>query len=369
MRARGTARNPANRFETLRYTRIPAELGPGEGGPAGGSPAWGGDEPEPASDPRTELLVDASRSIVATNASPDVGFDASVNPYRGCEHGCVYCYARPTHETLGFSAGLDFETRILVKPCAPELLARRLAARSWRPQVVALSGVTDPYQPAERRLELTRGCLRVLADFRNPVVVVTKSWLVTRDLDLLGELAAHDAASVLVSVTSLDPALQHRLEPRASRPAKRLAAIERLAAAGIPVGVMVAPVIPGLTDQEIPAILQQAADAGASFAGTVMLRLPHGVKDLFSDWLSTHFPERREKVLNRLRALHGGSLYDPRFGHRQRGTGIFAEQIHALFELARRRAGLAREGPPLSTASFRRPETAQLALFQEAPPV
>lgn len=273
------------------------------------------------------------------------------------------CYARPTHETLGFSAGLDFETRILVKRDAPELLARRLAAPSWRPQTLALSGVTDPYQPAERRLELTRRCLRVLADFRNPVVVVTKSWLVTRDLDVLAELAGEGAASVLISVTSLDATLQHRLEPRASRPAKRLAAIERLAAAGIPVGVLVAPVIPGLTDQEIPAILQRAADAGAGFAGKVLLRLPHGVKELFADWLGRHAPERREKVLSRLRALHQGRLYDARFGRRQRGTGVFAEQIDALFDLARRRAGLGQRGPELSTASFRRPAGAQLALF------
>lgn len=358
MRARGTSRNPANRFETLRYTRTPPALGAADAG------VWDDAEPEPDSDPRTELLADASRSIVATNESPDVGFDASVNPYRGCEHGCIYCYSRPTHETLGFSAGLDFETRILVKRSAPELLARRLSAPSWRPQAVALSGVTDPYQPAERRLELTRRCLRVLADFRNPVVVVTKSWLVTRDVDVLAELACHGAASVLVSVTSLDATLQHRLEPRASRPAKRLAAIERLAAAGIPVGVLVAPVIPGLTDQEIPAILQRAADAGAGFAGKVLLRLPHGVKELFADWLGRHVPDRREKVLSRLRALHEGRLYDSRFGRRQRGSGVFAEQIDALFDLALRRAGLARRGPELSTAAFRRPAGAQLALFE-----
>jgi DNA repair photolyase len=216
--------------------------------------------------------------------------------------------------------------------------------------VVALSGVTDPYQPAERRLELTRRCLAVLAEFKNPVVVVTKSFLVTRDVDLLAELARHDAASVLLSITTLDPELQRRMEPYAAPPGKRLAAIERLAGAGVPVGVMVAPVVPGLTDHESPRILEAAAAAGARFAGRVVLRLPHGVAELFEAWLALHYPERREKVMSRIRAVRGGKAYDPRFGVRQRGTGFWADEMGALFDLARRRAGLAERGPTLSTA-------------------
>jgi len=348
MRGRGATENPPNRFEALRYVRSAAEQ-----------------TADAALDPRTRLLADPSRSIVATNQSPDVGFDASVNPYRGCEHGCVYCYARPSHETLGFSASLDFETKILVKGRAPELLRQRLRARSWKPQVVALSGVTDPYQPAERQLELTRRCLRVLADFRNPASVITKSCLVTRDRDILQELAQHQACSVRVSVTTLDAKLQHLMEPRASRPTKRLAAIRELAAAGIPVGVMLAPVIPGLTDHEVPAILQAAARAGASFAGRVVLRLPYGVKQLFESWLEAHFPDRRKKVLHQLRAVRGGKLYDSRYRLRQVGEGKGAEQMTALFELARRRAGLAAHGPELCCSAFRRPVELgdQLRLF------
>ena len=274
------------------------------------------------------------------------------------------CYARPTHEYLGYSAGLDFQTKILVKPRAAELLRRQLMSRAWKPQVVMLSGVTDCYQPAERRLRITRACLEVLAEFRNPVGIVTKGFLVTRDIDVLTELARVNAASVMLSITTLDPELQRKMEPLASPPSKRLAAIEALAKAGVPVGVMAAPVIPGLTDHELPSILRAAAEAGASSAGFVVLRLPHGVKELFSDWLSEHFPERREKVLNRLRSLHGGALYDSRFAHRQRGSGEFADQIQALFELGLKRARLARRGAPLSTAAFRRPGLAdQLALF------
>jgi DNA repair photolyase len=338
MRPRGSSSNPPNRFEALRYEPTAREAAA-----------------QAEANPETKLFSDPSRTIVATNQSPDVGFDASVNPYRGCEHACCYCYARPTHEYLGFSAGIDFETRILVKERAPELLRQRLAAKSWKPQVVALSGVTDPYQPAERRLELTRRCLEVLADFRNPVAIITKGFLVTRDIDLLQELARFEAASVAVSITTLDPELQRRMEPFASPPGKRLAAIEKLAAAGVPVGVMVAPVVPGLTDHESPKILEAAAAAGARFAGRVVLRLPHGVAELFDRWLETHYPERRAKVLSRLRSLRGGRLYDARFGVRQRGTGLWADEMTSLFELARRRAGIAERGPTLSTAHFRRP--------------
>ena len=277
------------------------------------------------------------------------------------------CYARPTHEYLGYSAGLDFETKILVKEDAPALLRRTLASPRWKPQVVALSGVTDPYQPAERRLGITRRCLEVLLEFRNPVAIITKNGSVTRDLDLLTELARFDAVSVSLSVTTLDAGLQRRMEPRTSRPARRLAAIEALAAAGVPGGVRVAPVIPGLTDHELPAIVKAAVGAGAGHAGTVLLRLPHGVKQLFEEWLEHHYPERRDKVMNRLRALHGGRLYDPRYGRRQRGGGPFAEQLRELFELACRRAGLPAERPKLSVSHFRRPADAQLGLFDRPP--
>ncbi|HXK25204.1 MAG TPA: PA0069 family radical SAM protein [Myxococcota bacterium] len=281
----------------------------------------------------------------------------------GVFHGCAYCFARPTHEYLGFSAGLDFETRILVKEDAPELLRRALSSPRWEPRVVALSGVTDAYQPVEAKLRLTRRCLEVFAEFRNPVVIITKSALVARDADLLAELARHHAASVHVSVTSLDDGLRRALEPRASSPRGRLAAIETLAAAGVPVGVLSAPVIPGLNDSEIPAILSAAAEAGAREAGWVMLRLPHGVKELFESWLLRHFPDRRERVMSRLREVSGGALYDSRYHTRQRGTGVYAEQIRSLFELARRRAGLANERTTLSTAAFRRPGSAQLSLL------
>lgn len=275
------------------------------------------------------------------------------------------CYARPTHEYMGLSAGLDFETQILVKESAPTLLRKELSSPRWRPQTIAMSGVTDPYQPAERRLRITRGCLEVLAEFRNPVAVITKNHLVTRDVDLLSELATHEAAAVSLSITTLDRHLQRIMEPRTAVPERRLDAIRKLAEAGIPVGVNVAPVIPGLTDHEMPAILEAAADAGATRAGWIMLRLPHGVKDLFETWLGQHFPDRKEKVLNRLRELRGGRLYDSTFGDRMRGHGPFARQVARMFEIACRRHGLNHEHRALSTAAFRRPAPGgQLGLFE-----
>lgn len=345
VRGRGASTNPKNRF----YRRS-IELDPEAADP---------EEPLP----RTRFLKDAARSVIATNDSPDVGFEASINPYRGCEHGCVYCYARPFHEFLGFSAGLDFETKILVKEDAPELLRRELSSPRWKPKTLALSGVTDPYQPVERRLGLTRRCLEVLAEFRNPVAIVTKNHLVTRDADLLRTLAAHQAAAVVVSVTTLDAELARTMEPRTSAPPRRLEAIARLAEAGIPVGVNVAPIVPGLTDHEVPAILKAAAGAGATFAGHIVLRLPHAVKDLFEAWLSQHFPDRREKVLNRIREVRGGELNDPKFGSRMSGTGVYADQIHELFRLSCRKAGIAGDHPELSTAAFRIPPGPQLTLF------
>jgi DNA repair photolyase len=336
IRGRGTAENPPNRFERFHVEPDPKAC----------------DEVGPS--PATQFFRDRSCSIISYNDSPDVGFAASVNPYRGCEHGCPYCYARPTHEYLGFSAGLEFETRIVVKPDAPELLRQELASAQWQPQPVALSGVTDCYQPVERRLQLTRRCLQVLAQARNPVCVVTKNHLVTRDIDLLSQLAAYGAARVYLSLTTLDAALTARLEPRASLPAHRLAAISALRRAGVPVGVLVAPVIPGLNDHEIPALLQAAAQAGASFASYSLLRLPQPVATLFEAWLQRHFPLRKDKVLNQLCALRGGRLDDPRFGFRMRGQGPGAERLAAWFELARRRADLASAPPELCVAGFRR---------------
>ena len=346
---RGTGSNPRNRFERLEIApdgdALDDELG---------------ENPEPRSP--TQLLSDHSRSVIARNDSPDVGFETSVNPYRGCEHGCVYCYARPFHEYLGFSAGLDFETKILVKPEAPELLRRELMAPSWQPQLVVLSGVTDCYQPAERRLRITRRCLEVLAELRNPTAVITKNRLVTRDADLLGELARHQAAAVTLSITTLDPDLARRMEPRASSPRDRLAAVSELAAAGIPVGVNVAPVIPALTDHEMPAILAAAKEAGAGWAKYLVVRLPFAVKDLFQEWLAEHFPERKEKVLSRLRDLRDGKLNDPRFGKRPTGEGPFADGMRQLYETTCRRLELPTRGPDLSADSFRRPGQ-QLGLF------
>jgi DNA repair photolyase len=342
---RGAADNPSNRFDKLTYTADPdaSDL----------------DAPRPT----TEFLRDHSRSILSRNESPDVGFNVSINPYRGCEHGCTYCFARPSHETLGFSSGLDFETKILVKEDAPQLLRAELACLKWTPQVIAISGVTDAYQPIERELRLTRRCIEVLAEFRNPTLIVTKNHLVTRDRDLLGDLARDRAAGVFLSVTSLDGELQRTMEPRASAPDRRLEAIRMLAEAGVPVGVLVAPVIPGLTDHEMPAILRAAAAAGASFAGYVPLRLPYAVKDLFDRWLADHFPDRKEKVLRRIRDLRGGKLNDPRFGSRLRGQGIFAEEIARLFAIACRRAGIVDGRLELSTAAFRRPRDRQLSLL------
>jgi DNA repair photolyase len=346
-KGRGSAENPQNRFDILRFERDPESIDP--------------DDLDPA--PSTELLADTSRSIIATNDSPDVGFDASINPYRGCEHGCIYCYARPTHEFLGFSAGLDFETKILVKHDAPALLRKALSKPSWVPRTIAVSGVTDAYQPAERKLKLTRACLEVLTEFRNPTAIITKNRLVARDADLLASLAEHEAAAVYLSITTLDADLAHSLEPRASRPDARLDALARLKAAGVPVGVMVAPVIPGLNEHEIPAILKASAEAGATFAGFTIVRLPLGVADLFASWLGRHVPLKKEKILNRIRDLREGKLNDSRFGDRMRGSGAFADLIRKLFLASATRYGITTRGPRLSVAHFRPPGDEQMRLF------
>ena len=345
-RGRGAVSNPPNRFEEIHLER---------------SQDWDS-EGEEAVAPQTRFFRDATQSIITYNDSPDIPFDASLNLYRGCEHGCSYCYARPTHEYLGFSAGLDFETKIMVKEQAPILLRRELASPRWKPQVIALSGVTDCYQPIERKLELTRRCLQVLAEFRNPVGLVTKNRLVTRDIDVLSELARYRAVKVSLSINSLDSELARRLEPRASLPSARLAALAQLTQAGIPAGVMVAPVIPGLNDHEIPAVLRAARDAGAHWAGMEILRLPLTVAPVFLEWLERNEPQKQAKILARIRSIRGGKLNDPRFGIRMTGEGIHAEQISQMFEVARRRAGFDEDWPELSTAAFRRASGNQLEL-------
>ena len=350
---RGALENPAGRFEPLQI-EIDAESV--------------GDKDEDGNDitPRqlkTQVFHDKSRTIISTNDSPDIGMEATLNPYRGCEHGCIYCFARPTHEYLGLSAGLDFETKFFAKPAAPKLLTEKLQSPQWEPKVIFLSGVTDPYQPIERRLKITRGCLEVLADFMNPVSFITKNHLVTRDVDILSRMAEKQAASVNISITTLDRMLARNMEPRASTPGLRLKAIEALAKAGIPVNVLIGPVLPGLNDHEIPNILKSAADAGAGSAGYTMLRLPYGVKDLFQTWLHEHYPDRAEKILNRIRSVRDGKLYNGEFGSRMRGEGFFADQISQLFDISRRRYGLTKRAR-LSTASFNRhARDAQLQLF------
>jgi DNA repair photolyase len=358
-KGRGAPVNLPNRFEKIQLERE-EEWGEDARHTTGEAPdgSVSGD-PSPA----TQFLKDASRSLITYNNSPDLGFDASFNPYRGCEHGCIYCYARPTHEYAGMSAGLDFESKILVKMEAPELLRRDLSAKSWKPQVLMVSGVTDCYQPVERRLELTRRCLQVLAEFRNPAGVITKSRLVTRDIDVLQELSRYHCIGVTLSVTTLRPELAQIMEPRAALPAARLQAIEALAKAGIPVGVNVAPIIPGLTDHEMPAILKAAREAGARWAGRVIVRLPWAVAPLFERWLEAHMPDAKEKILNRIREVRGGKLYDSRWGLRGRGEGRYADHIADLFKVARRKAGYPVDHTPLSTAHFRHPAGPQLEFF------
>jgi DNA repair photolyase len=347
VRGRGANINPPNRFEALHYE----------------AEDWC--EPETESRPvRTQFFRDDSQSVISYNDSPDLGFDASLNPYRGCEHGCAYCYARPTHEYLGFSAGIDFESKILVKQNAAELLAAELARKSWVPQLLVLSGVTDPYQPIERKLEITRACLRVLADFRNPVAIVSKNHLVTRDCDLLVELAAWNAARVTLSVTTLDSSLARILEPRASSPSHRLEAVAKLRDARIPVGVNIAPIIPGINDHEVPRIAEAAANAGAESAAYTVIRLPLTVAPVFVAWLERHFPERKEKVLNAIRSMRQGRLNTPDFGARMRGDGPLAEQIRQIFRVSCNRVGLGEFRSELNTAAFRRilPNQMELAL-------
>lgn len=347
---RGAGFNPPNRFERLHVEPVESDVA--------GLPV------------QTEFYVDSARSILAQNDSPDVPFDYSINPYRGCEHGCIYCYARQTHEYLGFSAGIDFESKILVKHDAPELLEQAFRRKSWLPQVVALSGNTDCYQPVERRLELTRKCLQIFLKYRNPVSLITKSSLIVRDADILRELAAQNLVSVHFSITTLDAQLARIMEPRAATPARRIEALRSLAGDGISTGVSVSPVIPGLTDEEIPAILHESASAGARSAVYILLRLPFAVEDLFVDWLKRRMPARASKILNRLREIRGGDLSTSDFKTRKQGEGQFAEGIRALFEMSCRKYGLNLKEPDLSVSHFTRDAGRQLFLPElgAAPP-
>jgi len=311
---------------------------------------------------RTTLTRDATRTILARNTSPDVPFDRSINPYRGCEHGCIYCFARPTHAYLGLSPGLDFETRILFKPDAAKLLAAELAAPKYSCDVVAMGTNTDPYQPVERELKITRGIIRVLSDFNNPVGIVTKNHLVTRDIDILADMAKRNLAEVFLSVTTLDKDLARTMEPRASAPHRRLEAIRSLAEAGVPVGVMTAPMIPGLNDHEMEAILEAALEAGATRANFTVLRLPLEIKDLFDEWLRAHRPDRAERVLSLIRQMRGGALYQAEFGLRMRGEGPIAQLLSARFAAAVKRLGLNRVRYRLDTQRFAVPEWARTVL-------
>jgi DNA repair photolyase len=329
LRGRGAGLNPGNRFEDFRLHVLGEHL----------------DEVITENPDGTRLTTriyhDSTRTIINKVAdSPDIPFDWSINPYRGCEHGCIYCYARPGHEYLGLSCGVDFETKIFAKRNAPELLRTELSKPSWRGESIVMSGVTDPYQPVEAKLRLTRRILEVMHEFGQPVGMITKNHLITRDIDLLGEMARHHAASAAISITTLDNKLAAKMEPRASSPRERLAAVRELAKAGVPVAVMTAPIIPGLNDHEIPKLLEAAAEAGATSAGYVLLRLPYQIKDLFLDWLARHFPDRAARVESGIRAARDGNLSSAEFHERQRGNGPLADQIAATFKLFARRHGL-----------------------------
>lgn len=347
-RARGAGSNAASRYDLKRDAM------------------WDGwDIPEEVAPLRTEVRTEVARSAISYNTSPDLPFDRSVNPYRGCEHGCIYCFARPSHAYLGLSPGLDFETRLIARPGIAGVLARELAAARYRVAPIAIGTNTDPYQPIEKTHEITRSVLRVLADFNHPVAVVTKGALIERDIDILADMAARGLARVGVSVTTLDPDLSRRMEPRAPSPARRLQMIAQLAAAGIPVRVMASPLVPGLTDHEVERILSAAREAGARTASWIMLRLPREVSGLWQDWLAEHCPDRAGKIMARLREMHGGRDYDARWGYRMRGEGRYAELVAQRFRLHARRLGLDADAPPLRCDLFAVPPRAgdQLSLF------
>jgi DNA repair photolyase len=351
---RGALSNESSRFDSEKRIRTT------DGWESEASTSPGEDDELPPL--RTSLTRDATRTILARNTSPDVPFDRSINPYRGCEHGCIYCFARPTHAYLGLSPGLDFETKILFKPDAAKLLVGELVSPKYKPDVVAMGTNTDPYQPVERELKITRQILRVLSDFNNPVGIVTKNQLVARDIDILGDMAKRNLAEVFLSVTTLDKELARDMEPRASAPHRRLAAIRALADAGVPVGVMAAPMIPGLNDHEMEAILEAAKEAGATRAGFTVLRLPLEIKDLFQEWLKQHRPDRAERVLSLIRQMRGGALYQSDFGLRMRGEGPIAQLLSARFSAAVKRLGLNLVRYRLDASRFSVPESVRTAL-------
>lgn len=351
-RGRGAQLNPGNRFEAIRLHILGDHLD---------STAI---EHPKGQQSQTRILNDRSRTIINRIDSPDLPFEWTINPYRGCEHGCVYCYARPTHETLGLSSGLDFESVIVAKENAPELLRCELSSSRWNGEPIVMSGVTDPYQPIEGTLRITRRCLEVMVECGQPVSLITKSQLITRDLDLLQPHAMRRAAKAAISITTLDPHLARAMEPRASSPAQRLRAVRSLSEAGIPVAVMVAPILPGLNDHEIPAILRAAREHGATSAGWIMLRLPHQLRAIFVDWLHRTYPNRAKRIVHHLQEMRGDSMYDATYGRRMRGRGALAEQIDQSFTIFARRYGLDQPGPTLSSDSFRRPISGgQLNLF------
>jgi len=348
---RGSGYNPKNRFEEIVIV------------PSDEDDRFFPDEDRAERKIQTQFFIDASKTVLAKNDSPDVGFTYSLNPYRGCEHGCIYCYARPSHEYLGFSSGLDFETKIMVKEDAPELLRETFTKKSWEPQVVSLSGNTDCYQPVERKLKLTRRCLEVFLEFRNPVGIVTKNFLITRDLDILSEMAKLNLVSVAISITSLNQDLTKKMEPRTSTPAKKLEAMEMLAKNSIPVGVLVAPVIPGLTDEEIPSIIREVSLRGARFAGMQMVRLPFAVKDLFVDWIRREFPDRENRIVSRIKQVREGKMNSSEFKERMRGTGETAKAIHQLFYVSCEKYNLSGGEFDLATDKFRRTNGMQIEMF------
>jgi DNA repair photolyase len=319
-KSRGAGYNPTNRFETKSYEILDEEF-------------------DPDRKIVTQYFRDTSKSALAKNDSPDIGFTYDLNPYRGCEHGCIYCYARPSHEYLGFSSGLDFETKIMVKPDIHLLLEKEFQKKSWKPSAVSLAGNTDCYQPIERKLELTRKCLEVFLKYRNPVGIITKNALITRDIDLLSELASLRLVNAIMTITTLDKHLQQSMEPRTSSPEQKLKAIEALAKAGINVGVSLSPVIPGLNDSEMPAILKRASEYGAAFASFTMLRLPLSVNELFVEWLQRKYPDRADKVINRIKDIREGKMNSAEFGKRMTGTGEIADSIAQLFELTCKKFG------------------------------
>jgi DNA repair photolyase len=343
LKGRGARSNASSRYDMEKRVRF--------------DDGWNRDEGEPPP-LKTELIRDSTRTIITRNDSPDISFDRSINPYRGCEHGCIYCFARPTHAYLGLSPGLDFESKLLMKPEAAKLLEAELRKPSYRAAVIAMGTNTDPYQPIERDLKITRSILQVLADFKHPVGIVTKSAAITRDIDILGPMAAEGLAKVALSITTLDRKLARSMEPRAATPSRRLETIRALADAGIPVAVMTAPVIPALNDNELEAILAAARDAGATQAGYTLLRLPLEIKDLFREWLEAHEPDRGRHVMSLIRSMRGGKDYDATWGKRMTGSGPYARMIAQRFGIATRRLGLNENNAPLDTTKFRPPPRA-----------